>query len=120
MKRAQKGQSMRKLCKTCQQRPVAVNYYKEGRPFYRSKCDHCARGNKEERPLWALAGYKKKDSCDKCGFKSKHTEVFNVFYVDGNLTNNRLANLKTVCANCQRYLHREGVKWRQGDLRPDF
>jgi hypothetical protein len=42
------------------------------------------------------------------------------FYVDGNLTNNRLANLKTVCANCQRYLHKDGVRWKQGDLRPDF
>jgi hypothetical protein len=111
---------MRKLCKNCQQRPVAINYCKEGKIYYRSKCDHCARGLKTERPMWALSGYCKKDQCDRCGFKSRHTEIFNVFYVDGNLTNNRSANLKTVCANCQRILHKEGARWRQGDLIPDF
>jgi len=68
----------------------------------------------------ALAGYKKKSTCDKCGYTSKYIEQFDVFYVDGNLTNNRYTNLKTVCANCQRTLQKEGVKWRQGDLRPDF
>jgi predicted HNH restriction endonuclease len=43
-----------------------------------------------------------------------------VFHVDGELNNCRPVNLKTVCANCARVLHKEGVKWKQGDLRPDF
>jgi len=111
---------MRSLCKSCGKRPVAINYYKEGRAFYRTKCDHCARGLKDGNPLWALAGYKKKSACDKCGFKSLHPETFNVFHIDGDLTNCRYTNLKTVCANCQRVLHKEGVRWRQGDLQPDF
>lgn len=111
---------MRNLCKICQKRPVAINYHKEGRAFYRSKCDHCARGSSEGKMSWELAGYKKKPSCDKCGFKSSQLEVFNVFYVDGDLKNTRFTNLKTVCANCQRVLHKEGVRWRQGDLKPDF
>lgn len=115
----QKG-TMRQLCKTCQQRPVAINYYKQGRAFYRSQCDHCCRGYKETRPLWALSGYKKKATCDKCGFRSTVAEVFNVFHVDGDLTNVRHSNLKTVCANCQRLLQREGSRWRQGDLLPDL
>jgi hypothetical protein len=111
---------MRELCKECQTRPVAVNYYKEGRPHYRSKCDHCSRDYEKSKPLWELVGYKKKSDCEKCNYSSKHPEQFNVFYVDGDLTNNRITNLKTVCANCQRILHKEGVRWRQGDLRPDF
>ena len=111
---------MRKLCKKCNERPVAVNYYKNNRTYYRATCDHCSRDRKEGNPLWALSGYKKKNVCDKCGFKSPHLETFNVFHVDGNLTNCRYTNLKTVCANCQRLLHREGIKWKQGDLRPDF
>jgi hypothetical protein len=111
---------VRKLCKKCGRRPAAINYRKQGRIFYRSKCDHCARGLKQERPLWALAGYQKKNTCDRCNFKSSHSETFNVFHIDGNLTNCRFNNLKTVCANCQRVLHKEGVKWRQGDLTPDF
>lgn len=111
---------MRNLCKECRQRPVAINYYKEGKPFYRSRCDHCSKGRKDGKALWGLAGYTKKAVCDKCGFKSTFPEVFDVFHVDGDLTNCRFTNLKTVCANCQRFLHREGIKWRQGDLKPDF
>ena len=108
---------MRPLC-TCGKHPVAINYYKLGKPFYRSRCGPCARGVKTSR--WEQAGYKKKNTCDKCGFKSPHTEVFNVFHVDGDLNNCRHANLKTVCSNCQRILHKEGVRWKQGDLVPDL
>jgi len=116
----EKGGVMRNLCKTCGQRPVAVNYYREGKTFYRSNCDHCARGRKEGRPLWTIAGYKKKLVCDKCNHTSKYPEQFNVFYVDGDPTNCRFTNLKTVCANCQRVLHKLKLPWKQGDLRPDF
>jgi hypothetical protein len=111
---------MRPLCKACSERPCAVNYYKENRVFYRSKCDTCARGATPKQPRWSQQGYQKKLSCDKCGYKSKYSEQFNVFHVDGNLNNCRLSNLKTICANCQRTLHRDGVKWKQGDLVPDL
>lgn len=111
---------MRDLCKQCNKRPVAVNYHKEGRTFYRSKCDHCSKNRNKEKPLWSLTGYKKSLSCDKCGFSSKYSEQFDVFYVDGNPKNCRHINLKTVCANCQRILHKLKLPWRQGDLKPDF
>ena len=111
---------MRPLCKTCNEKPVAVNYYKEGKPYYRSQCDTCARGAQSGKPRWDQLGYKKKDKCEKCGYTSKHSEQFNVFHVDGDLNNCRPTNLKTICANCQRVLHKEGVRWRQGDLVPDF
>ena len=65
-KRALKRAIMRNLCRECGQRPVAINYYKEGIAFYRSRCDHCSRGRKEIRPLWQQAGYKKKLTCEKC------------------------------------------------------
>jgi len=108
---------MRPLC-SCGKAPVAVNYYKNGVAYYRTQCGNCIRGVK--RPRWQTAGYKMKNTCDKCGFKSLHSEVFNVFHVDGDLNNCRPANLKTVCSNCQRTLHKDGVKWRQGDLVPDL
>jgi len=108
---------MRPLC-SCGRAPVAINYYKNGQTYYRSLCGNCLRGVK--LPRWQQAGYKLKHTCDKCGFKSPHKEVFNVFHVDGNLDNCKQTNLKTVCANCQRVLHREGVQWRQGDLVPDL
>ena len=120
MKRALKRAVMREICKKCKTKPVAINYRKGDKICYRSVCDHCSRGYKETRPLWALSGYSKKNSCDKCGHSSRFPEQFDVYYIDNDLTNNRYTNLKTVCANCQRVLHREGVRWKQGDLKPDF
>jgi len=108
---------MRPLC-TCGRGPVAINYYKEGVAYYRSVCGSCLRGVK--LPRWQQAGYKMKNTCDKCGFRSPHKEVFAVFHVDADLNNCTHANLKTVCANCQRILHKEGVRWKQGDLVPDL
>ena len=115
-----KGGVMRDLCNICKKRPVAVNYYKEDRTFYRSKCDHCSRKRTDGVPRWQRAGYKKKPACDKCGFNSKYLDQFDVFYVDGNPSNTKFSNLKTVCANCQRILHKLRLPWKQGDLTPDF
>ena len=43
-----------------------------------------------------------------------------VFHIDGDLNNNRPSNMKTICANCQIAMQREGSRWKQGDLEPDF
>ena len=119
-KRAVINICMRPLCKNCNQKPCAINYYKDGKPHYRKKCDTCSRQAYPKKPRWAQAGYVKKLQCDKCAFKSKHQEQFNVFHIDGNLNNCRHANLKTICANCQRIMQKEGTRWRQGDLVPDL
>jgi hypothetical protein len=111
----------RPLC-ICGLRPAAINYVKNGRTYYRRKCEACLHhgGIRAGDPKWYRDGYRMKLTCDKCGFKSKFTEQFNVFHVDGNLNNSRHTNLKSVCANCQRILSKEGATWKQGDLRPDF
>ena len=111
---------MRPLC-DCKLRPAAINYKKNGRTYYRKKCETCLRnGSKHGVPKWKQRGYTKKDSCEKCGFKSKHAEQFNVYHIDGNLDNCSILNLKTICANCQRITQKQGVRWKQGDLLPDF
>ena len=112
---------MRPLCK-CGVKPVAINYYKKGKPFYRSKCESCLRHGKPVHgaPKWKQSGYEKKQICDKCGFKSKHKEQFSVYYIDADLNNVRFSNLKTICANCSKIMYKEGFKWKQGDLLPDF
>ena len=111
---------MRPLCK-CGQRPAAINYKKGKRTYYRRLCETCLRnGVGHGIPKWKQRGYEKLDTCEKCGYHSKHEEQFNVFHIDGNLDNCRPSNLKTICANSQRTLQRDGVKWKQGDLRPDF
>lgn len=121
-KRGGKGvnNSMRPLCK-CEQRPRAVNYKKNGRVYYRSLCEICmTHGINHGIPRWFRAGYRLKNQCDKCGFKSPHKEVFRLFHVDGDLNNCRPANLKTVCCNCVQILSKEGITWRQGDLVADY
>ena len=120
LKRATKY-NMRPLC-ICGQRPAAVNYRKDDKVYYRKKCETCAKhgGTGHGIPRWKMAGYDKKSQCEKCGYKSQHLEQFNVFHIDGDLNNCRFSNLKTICANCQRILQKEGVKWKQGDLLPDF
>lgn len=111
---------MRPLC-DCKLRPAAINYKKAGKTYYRKKCETCLRnGSKHGVPKWKQRGYTKKDSCEKCGFKSKHHEQFNVYHIDGNLENCSILNLKTICANCQRIMQKQGVRWKQGDLLPDF
>jgi hypothetical protein len=111
----------RPIC-SCGLRPAAINYHKEGRTYYRKKCEICLRygGLAPGLPKWYQSGYRMKNVCEKCGFKSKHAEQFNVFHVDENLNNVRPANLKTICANCQRTLHKDGITWKQGDLVPDL
>jgi hypothetical protein len=110
---------MRPLCKKCLCRPAAINYIKNDKTYYRTLCEQCLKG-KPRICRWYRSGYRIKNQCDKCGFKSPYTEVYNVFHVDGDLNNCRPSNLKTVCANCQRILHQEGVYWKQGDLTPDL
>lgn len=111
---------IRPLC-LCGYRPAAVNYIKNGKTYYRKLCEICLKhGVYKGIPKWYREGYRQKLSCDRCGYKSKFKEQFNVFHIDGNLNNCRVANLKTVCANCQRVLHKEHGQWRQGDLQPDF
>ena len=113
----------RPLCSACNKKPVAVNYTKSNKTYYRSRCDSCIRKKRNIAapvPQWVRSGYKKKTTCERCGFKSKYKEQMSVYHVDGNLNNTALSNLKSVCANCQIEISREGLGWRQGDLVPDF
>lgn len=111
---------MRPLCKLCKEKPCAINYHKNNKTYYRSKCDSCDRKTKTRMPKWYQLGYRKKNFCEKCGYHSNYPEQFNVFHIDGNLNNCRPRNLKTICANCQRILYKENASWRQGDLTPDL
>lgn len=112
---------MRPLC-SCGIYPAAVNYKKNNRTYYRTKCERCLKNPSGHKsiPRWYLAGYRKKNFCEKCNYKSTFDEQFNVYHIDGNLLNCRHKNLKTICANCQRILYKQDVQWKQGDLIPDF
>jgi len=112
---------MRPLCEYCKKRPAAVNYKKGNKVYYRKQCETCLHNGKGYGiPKWYKAGYRQLEVCEKCNFKSQNSEQFNVYHIDGDLNNCRHTNLKTICANCQRILQKQGVKWKQGDLVPDF
>lgn len=112
---------MRPLCE-CGLRPAAINYKKNGKTYFRRTCETCnyTGVKKSGIPKWYQAGYRQKSFCEKCNYKSNFAEQFNVYHVDGDLKNCLPSNLKTICANCQRILQKQGVKWKQGDLLPDF
>jgi hypothetical protein len=114
---------IRKLCQVCLRAPQAVNYKIGDRVYYRSRCDACIRKQRKlppAMPRWRKSGYTKKPHCEKCGFKAKYREQLFVYHMDGDLNHVAHTNLKTVCANCQYEIAREGLGWRQGDLIPDY
>ena len=112
----------RPLCKACEQRPCAVNYYRDSVAHYRSRCETCLRkgkGVKKRIARWESAGYKKKMICDRCGFKARFSAQILVYHVDGNLSNAAHKNLKSICKNCEVELAKLDITWRAGDLEPD-
>jgi hypothetical protein len=113
----------RPLCQACHKRPCAINYKKVNITHYRSRCSHCIRlerGIKSPKPRWMDSGYRKKTSCEKCGFTAKYKEQLFVYHLDGNLNNVDPFNLRTICSNCQYVVAREEIGWKQGDLVPDY
>ena len=100
-----------------------MNYLREDVTHYRSRCETCVRkdrGLKPREPRWKAAGYKKKMICDRCGFRAKYVAQIMVYYVDGNLNNTNVKNLKSVCRNCEVELSKTDLPWRLGDLEPDL
>ena len=80
----------RPICKSCNKNPCAINYVRVGITHYRSICDQCGRKKTKQKPRifnWEKAGYKKKPTCDICGFKSLYPTQMTVFHIDGNLKN---------------------------------
>lgn len=112
----------RPMCQACGLRVRAVAYHKYGKVYYRRRCDSCISRKKfpaKKLARWQTAGYKKKNSCDRCGFKARHAAQLLVYHVDGDLNNVDLRNLKTVCLNCVVEITRLDLPWRRGDLEED-
>lgn len=102
------------LCKTCGINPRGVNYIKNGKKFYRSTCDKCARKKKTSpTPKWMIVGYRKKIKCDCCGFIADFREQLSV--IDYKNT------FKTICLNCKMASKLGKVlTFLKGDLVPDL
>ena len=113
----------RPICPVCNKNYRAVNYKRDGVTHYRSMCDECGRKKnklKPRKPNWSKNGYKKKTTCDLCGFKSLFSSQIAVFYIDGDLENTTPANLRSICLNCVEVVKQKEVNWKRGDLQVDY
>ena len=114
----------RKLCPVCNQKPVAINYVREGHTYYRNVCSTCSRKGKKlkpQPPQWYKSGYRKKPQCERCGFGAELAEQqLLVYHVDGNLRNNDRSNLKTVCLNCRPMISKSRLPWKPAGIVSDF
>jgi hypothetical protein len=108
------------LCQDCQNKPAQVNYIKNGRTYYRSKCYKCSHKPKVSTANDLILGYKKKLQCERCGFKPRVQEQLRLHHTDHNQQNNNFKNLRTVCCNCAVELSTLKTPWTTGDLLPDF
>ena len=116
--------STRKICPTCNTNPVAINYVRKEKVYYRRLCLPCIRKGRRIKPTppaWYRAGYRKKDCCEKCGVKAKYpADQLRVFYVDGNMKNVDWSNFRTVCLLCQIDIQNSTLPWRPAGIVPDF
>ena len=113
---------IRPICQTCNKNCCAVNYKRNEVTHYRKMCDDCRKKPKNRKRVyaWERAGYKKKPTCECCGFKSLYASQMMVFHIDGNLENVAFNNLRTICLNCVEVIKRKEVNWRRGDLMIDY
>lgn len=112
----------RPICKTCNKSYCAINYKRDGVTHYRSICDGCGKKKpktKANMATWEKVGYKKKATCDLCGFKCLYPTQMVVFHIDGSLLNAAMTNLRTICLNCVEVVKKKDVKWKRGDLTVD-
>jgi len=93
-----------KTCTKCNKHPVTVNYVRKGKVYYRKFCYYCIKEKKQNKDqavqLLKKSGYKKKTTCDRCGFISKTPEQIKIHFRDGNNYNVSLNNLRSYCFNC--------------------
>ena len=111
----------RPICGVCKHNACAINYKRNGKLYYRSRCLSCINRNRKIKlpePRWRSNGYVKKTTCDLCGFRAKHGSQILVYHMDGNLNSVGSLNLRSVCLNCSCIIQRE-TAWKVGDLTPD-
>jgi len=93
-----------KSCTNCGKHPIAVNYTRNGKTYYRKICYYCIKKQKQSKDqatqLLKKSGYKKKTACDRCGFKSKTPAQIKIHFRDQNPYNVSLSNIRSYCVNC--------------------
>ena len=112
----------RPICPLCNKNYRCINYKRGDVYHYRKYCTECGKKKKKVqpgKPLWTKSGYKKKPTCDLCGFHSVLPSQITVFHIDGDLKNISLSNLRSICLNCVEVVKKKEINWKRGDLEVD-
>ncbi len=113
---------MRPICTVCNKNARAPAYYRNSKRYFRSRCSTCIRRDRKlniPEPKWKNKGYKKKATCDLCGFRSAFSSQIVVFHMDGNLNNCDLVNLRSICLCCVEVVKRKHFSWKIGEIEVD-
>lgn len=100
-------QPYRPLCEHCKislAKPNGIS--KHGFKQWHKYCSTCAKAAYNKKFGFLL---NKKCICEKCGFKPEDKCQLDIVYADGDSKNRAEANMKTLCANCNR-LHQKKLK----------
>jgi hypothetical protein len=95
-------QPKRPLCKYCGVSPAkSRGKSKLGYKIWHTMCSSCSRKlyNDDYKHL-----NNKKNICEECNFKAIDACQLDLIYIDGDINNKDISNLKTLCANCSRLL----------------
>lgn len=94
------------VCVCCGKNPQRKTYKGTYKPVCRS-CDR--RRYRKNNSVRKFEGYRKhkKNVCELCSFIAIDRCQLDVHHVDGNHHNNDPNNLKTLCANCHRLIHKK-------------
>ena len=82
------------LCIICNK----YNVRNVGNGVWGKTCEHC-----HKKPYLHF----RKTYCEECNFIPKYICQLDIHHLDGNRLNNKVINLKTLCANCHRLVSYE-------------
>lgn len=101
------SQPNRPFCENCNiglARPNGIS--KHGFKKWHKYCSNCAKYFYDKRYKHLKA---KKSTCDECKFTPQDICQLDIVYIDGDKNNKKNANIKTLCANCNR-LFQKNIK----------
>ena len=106
-------QPSRPLCEQCKVSLAKQNgVSKHGFKKWHKYCSSCAKAAYDEKFGFLL---NKKNKCDKCNFLPEDKCQLDIVYKDGDKKNKEKANMRTLCANCNR-LHQKKLKEKNKSL----